>query len=258
MGDTYDEKKGGEKIGEANKLEVKNGPDPKHPYVRRKLGCPCPALATMINHSYITPKDSKESIPWFQLIKGLMSCYSISFPFAFLFVFLVNLKLKSFWGFNIDLLKAHDVLEHDASISRWDAGEGDALNPDPQLVSQFLDSVHYPDHIAKQDKMITLEDYARRRSILEKNLMHNHPHQSMTKLHILGIGEAVLAVKVFEDQRSTLPEPAMCARSEWLREWYNEERLPVESGWKKPRKSIGLLEVIRIAYRMNKMMKKIA
>ncbi|EGG02984.1 uncharacterized protein MELLADRAFT_109753 [Melampsora larici-populina 98AG31] len=173
MRDTYDEEKGGEEIEEKKKLEVQNGPDPKHPYVRRRLGCPCPALATMINHSYI-----------------------------------------------IDMLKTHGVLEHDASISRWDAGEGDALNPDPQLVSNFLDSIDYPDHVAQQDKMITLDDYALRRSILEKDIIDNRPHQSMTKLHMLGIGEAVLAVKVFEDQRSILAaEPAICARSEWLREW---------------------------------------
>ncbi|KAH9822252.1 hypothetical protein DFH28DRAFT_447884 [Melampsora americana] len=257
MRDTYAEEKGCDEVGEAKKLEAKNGLDCKHPYIRRKLGCPCPALATMINHSYITPKDSKESIPWFQLINGLMNCYSLSFPFAFLFVLVVNLRLKSFGGFSIEMLKTHGVLEHDASISRWDASEGDALNPDPDLVSKFLDSIHYPNQIAEEDKMITLEDYARTRHILEKSIIEKSPHQSMTKLHILGIGEAVLAVKVFEDQRSILPGIPMCARSDWLREWYNEERLPIGLKWKKPRQTINLFEVIWIAYRMSKMMKKI-
>lgn len=68
-----------------------------------------------------TPKDSKEHLSWYQLIHGMMSCYNLSFPFAFLFVLLVNLKLKTFLGFSVDDLKPHGVIEHDASLSRHDA-----------------------------------------------------------------------------------------------------------------------------------------
>lgn len=35
----------------------------------------------------------------------------------------------------------------------------------------------------------------------------------------LGLGEAMLAAKVFEDRRYVLSESSICARSEWLRQW---------------------------------------
>lgn len=66
--------------------------------------------------------------------------------------------------------------------------EGDALNPDPELVSEFLDSIHYPTHVVEANKMVTLEDFARRRVMLESRLTQYPPHQPKMAVHVVSQG----------------------------------------------------------------------
>ncbi|KAI7943137.1 hypothetical protein MJO29_012981 [Puccinia striiformis f. sp. tritici] len=203
--------------GDDEAIGIKLTPEEEHAYSRRLLGCPCPAIAAMINHSYLNPRDDEDPLPFCQLVKVLRTCYHLSFPFAFLFVLLANLRLGTLrtGGFTLKHLKTHGVIEHDASI----CSEGDALNPQSELVDQFIDGINYPPGLDEAKKMVNLNDFAKKRIALEDRLTSFLPQQPKSRIHLLGIGEASLALLTFADKSSPLYANDMCARADWLRIW---------------------------------------
>ena len=233
-------------------MGIKSTPEEEHGYCQRTMGCPCPAIAAMINHSYLKPHDDEDPLPFFQLVKALRTCYNLSFPFAFLFVLAANLRLGTIrsGGFALKHLKKHGVIEHDASITRYNASEGDSLNPQCELVDKFIDGIYYPPGQDSAENMITLEDFAKKRVELEDRLTTFLPQQPKFRIHLLGIGEAALALQAFADKSSPLYAREICARADWLRIWYKEERFPLELGWENRRHGykitlFGLIRTVR-------------
>ncbi|PLW22509.1 hypothetical protein PCANC_18606 [Puccinia coronata f. sp. avenae] len=231
---------------------ITSTPEEEHSYSRRMMGCPCPAIAAMINHSYLNPRDDEDPISMYKLIKALRTCYHLSFPFAILFVLAANLRLGTIrsGGFTLKHLKKHGVIEHDASITRYNESEGDNLNPQCGLVDEFIDGIKFPPGIKEAEKMVTLDDYARKRIELEDKLTSFLPQQPKFRIHLLGIGEASLALQVFADKTSPVYARGLCARADWLRIWYKEERFPLELGWENHRPGykitlIGLIRTVR-------------
>ncbi|KNZ55973.1 hypothetical protein VP01_252g5 [Puccinia sorghi] len=174
--------------GEDEVGRMKSTPEEKHAYSRRVMGCPCPAIATMINHSYL--QVIKDPLPMFKLVMVLRTCYNLSFPFAILFVLAANLRLGTIrsGGFTIKHLKKHGVIEHDASISRYNQSEGDYLNPQGELVDEFIDGIDFPPGIEEWQKMITLNDYAKKRIELEDKLTSFLPQQPKFRIHLASSG----------------------------------------------------------------------
>ncbi|KAI8454048.1 hypothetical protein BY996DRAFT_4582397 [Phakopsora pachyrhizi] len=207
---------------------------------------------------YRNPIDTQDPIPWLQMIKALIECYNFSCIFAILFVFAANLRFRTLKGFNIQHLAKHGLIEHDASISRYDLHEGDNLNPQSERIEEFFNSIPYPKYITKNQKMVNLSDYAKRKIALEKNIISYPPQQSKAHVRFLGIGESVLALQAFEDNDMVLPGRKLKARQEWLGVWYHEERLPVELGWraKKSCRKMTILHTILNYFRLSKEMKK--
>ncbi|KAA1064539.1 hypothetical protein PGT21_007091 [Puccinia graminis f. sp. tritici] len=240
---------------------IKSTPEEEHAYSRRMMGCPCPAIAAMINHSYLNPRDDEDPLPFFQLVKALRTCYNLSWPFAFLFVLAANLRLGTIrtGGFTLKHLKKHGLIEHDASITRYNASEGDYLDPQCELVDEFIDGIHYPAGLDEAKKMITLGDFAKKRVELEDRLTSFLPQQPKFRIHLLGIGEAALALQAFADKSSPLYTREICARADWLRIWYKEERFPLELGWENRRDGykITLIGLIRTARKLLKKTKAI-
>ncbi|KAH9441650.1 hypothetical protein Pst134EA_032733 [Puccinia striiformis f. sp. tritici] len=206
---------------------IKLTPEEEHAYSRRPLGCPCPAIAAMINHSYLNPRDDEDPLPFCQLVK---------------------------------------VLQHDASICRYDSSEGDALNPQSELVDQFIDGINYPPGLDEAKKMVNLNDFAKKRIALEDRLtssFHNNRNPAFiwqaSCFTLLGIGEASLALLTFADKSSPLYANDMCARADWLRIWYKEERFPLELGWENRRSGykITLTKLIKTAIKLIRRTKSI-
>ncbi|KNE98758.1 hypothetical protein PSTG_07945 [Puccinia striiformis f. sp. tritici PST-78] len=253
--------------GDDEAIGIKLTPEEEHAYSRRPLGCPCPAIAAMINHSYLNPRDDEDPLPFCQLVKVLRTCYHLSFPFAFLFVLLANLRLGTLrtGGFTLKHLKTHGVIEHDASICRYDSSEGDALNPQSELVDQFIDGINYPPGLDEAKKMVNLNDFAKKRIALEDRLTSFLPQQPKSRIHLASllfhswIGEASLALLTFADKSSPLYANDMCARADWLRIWYKEERFPLELGWENRRSGykITLTKLIKTAIKLIRRTKSI-
>ncbi|OAV95346.1 hypothetical protein PTTG_12079 [Puccinia triticina 1-1 BBBD Race 1] len=222
---------------EGEAMGIKSTPEEEHAYSQRTMGCPCPAMSAMINHSYLKPCDDEDSLPFFQVVQALRKCYNFSFPFAFIFVLATNVRLGTIltWRFTLKQIKKHGVIEHDASISRYNSSEGDYLNPQGELVDNFIDGIHYPPGLESAEKMITLEDFAKKRVELEDRLTSFLFLQPKFWIHLLGIGEAAMTLRAFADKSSPLYARDMCVRADWLRIWLKEERFPLELGWENRR-----------------------
>jgi len=130
--------------------------------------------------------------------------------------------------------------------------EGDCLHPQSELVDEFIDGIDFPPGLEEWQKMITLDDYAKKRIELEDRLTSFLPQQPKFRIHLLGIGEASLALQAFADKSSPLYAREICARADWLRIWYKEERFPWELGWENRRAGykITLTWLIRTATKL--------
>ncbi|PLW24196.1 hypothetical protein PCASD_09691 [Puccinia coronata f. sp. avenae] len=231
-----------------------SGPDEAHPYQQKMLGCPCPAISAMINHSYLKVEDSKQQIPIHKLMVALVECYNLSWTFAIIFAIVGTLRLGKIFGFSIQELGVHGKIEHDASMTRFDADKGNALDPSSKLIDQLFVSLgSETDPKNKADKSVTLEDFAKRKLHLESQII-KYDAQSKTEVNFLGRGEVSLALQAHRigGSGSTPPQAnvQITANADWLRTWLSEERLPVELGWRKPALKITLLGTLGLMMRI--------
>jgi Peroxidase, family 2 len=143
--------------------------------------------------------------------------------------------------FKIDLedLARHNVIEHDASLTRANAiadGRYAPVNVDKELLQNLLDSSKNPD-------VITFDDLVTVRANRDKTLI-----RPLTKAHsIISRGEVALTVQTFGDQEGNMPK-------RYIQEWFGKERLP--SGWVKPAITTGLWSTSRIANWVGELVKK--
>lgn len=141
-------------------------------------------------------------------------------------VFITDVIKASFANLGQDIIDLVDlnragVTEHDASLSREDASDGDNL-----LVSiPRVDSV-----LADSSDVLTVASLAQSRLRLEElspPLTDAHNFQSLLEAgFVLLIGGEITGE---EDQDFT----ALTATKEFMRTWFVEERLPTELGWRK-------------------------
>ncbi|KIM33590.1 hypothetical protein M408DRAFT_60998 [Serendipita vermifera MAFF 305830] len=90
-----------------------------HEYIPAQEGfgrSPCPALNALANHGYL-PRDGKNiSIP--QLVKALTGVYNLSYPLAFALASLGVILCGHGLYLDLEGLRKHNVIEHDASMVR--------------------------------------------------------------------------------------------------------------------------------------------
>jgi len=230
-----------------------SGPDEAHPYKQKLLGCPCPAISVMINHSYLKVENAKQQIPIQKLMVALVECYNLSWTFAIIFAVVGALRLGKIFSFSIQELGRHGKIEHDASMTRFDAGKGDALNPSPELIEQLFES-----DVGFNGDTVTLQEFAKKKLELESRIT-KYDAQSKAEINFLGRGEVCLALQAHRiggsgsehlKDVSMTHDGSLVAHTKWLKTWFSEERLPVELGWKKPASRITLLGTLGLMKRM--------
>lgn len=99
------------------------------PNPRTDSRSPCPALNAAANHGYL-PRDGRSLSMW-TIIKALRECYRVSWALAIVFTVgsFIILRVggvgRGWWVPTIDLedLSAHNVLEHNASLTHRDVEE---------------------------------------------------------------------------------------------------------------------------------------
>jgi hypothetical protein len=119
------------------------------------------------------------------------------------------------------------VIEHDGSLTRHDFHSGDNHTFSPELFATFIS--HFP-----AEGLITLEAAARTRKERLATAKTTNPEFSMsdqdeqfssieTSSYLLVFGQG----------------PEWSAPTEWIRTFFQEEKLPIEQGWRRSDKVLG-------------------
>jgi hypothetical protein len=120
---------------------------------------------------------------------------------------------------NLDQLALHNVVEHDASLTRSDYALGDNWRMQPELLNELL--------AASSDggKTLNADDLAAlRKRRINKQREETPGFEYADKQHAAACGEITLILKIMGDG-----DRAPCDR---VRVFFEEERLPLEEGWK--------------------------
>lgn len=123
---------------------------------------------------------------------------------------------------NLNQLDRHGAVEHDVSLSRRDAAQGDNHSPQKDLVADLVAS-------SNDGKVITNADLAKfRRKRLEQQRNDNLKLEFGSTQNTMACGEGAFIQRIFGDEKREYAIPVS-----YVKALFEEERLPVEEGWVK-------------------------
>ncbi|KAJ6582238.1 Cloroperoxidase [Mycena capillaripes] len=180
---------------------------------------PCPGLNTLANHGYLPRTGKNITIP--MILNAASDALNVNADTILPFAKFGLLSGDEDVSLNLDALKLHGLLEHDASISRGDAALGDNLHFNETLFMVLADAnpgVDYYNVTSAGQVM---------RARLADSLANNPNVTSTPKEFILRSGESAAYLSVMGDPLTGV------AKKEFVQIFFREERLPVAEGWKK-------------------------
>lgn len=198
-----------------------------HPPVSGDVRSPCPGLNALANHNII-PHSGKNLTPEI-LVPAITAAYNISPGLA---TFLAKGGVKtspnpSSGSFDLDNLGRHNLIEHDASLSRSDFGvTGDDDSFRPEIFDTVLRYFE-----PKGNVTIPAAAAARYHRILTEK--KRDPSFDLSVKHkFLSYGETALYLLTMVD-----PETG-ATPTEFVRILFEEERLPYKEGWRPPKQQL--------------------
>ncbi|KAK7956986.1 uncharacterized protein PG986_006208 [Apiospora aurea] len=189
---------------------------------------PCPMLNSLANSGYIARNGLNISVSDFST--ALLEVTNLD-PAATKLVTAVGIKAST-TGYadtlNLDDLDKHGVIEHDASLSRadWQNGDGDSHAFNKELWADTL--AHFPDDTISIKQMAA----ARAGAIARSNASHPDTFTYGAAQVQGSLLECALGLAVFGSATDGNANKAH------LRVLFEEERLPFEEGWVKPKNVI--------------------
>jgi len=183
----------------------------------KEVGLSTPLTAAFVHPVFQETKASQSPRSFLQKV-----VYFLRNPWALLGAGMRQPGQKDTMGkiyLNLDQLDLHGVVEHDISISRHDIAQGDNHSPQPQLIRELLDS-------SSDGKTLSMEDLAaHRKRRIHEQLKINPDAVYGSFQHLEACVEIALILHVFGDGQK-VPR-------DYLRAFFQEERLPMQEGWKK-------------------------
>jgi hypothetical protein len=208
-------------IPSIHQIDFKQQPKSDHSYIygASKTGnvrSPCPALNTLANHGYIN--RSGKNLTEDMIVEAISSVYKLDKSFA---QKLSSSAIKDLGSkrnpgtLDLDALSAHDVIEHDASLTRFDAVQGDNHSFQPDLLHQIL-------NISAEDT-IGVPELGQLRTLREAQSLENGGKALSFKQNLVANGESALLLQAFgvRDPNGDLRAPKSSIAA-----WMSEERLP--------------------------------
>lgn len=193
---------------------------------------PCPALNTLANHGYLNRNG--QGISRVQLIAGLTGIYNLESNFAnTLADSAFELAETDAYGrkvLDLQALRKHNAIEHDASLIRYDFGDvgGDNFSAQRILLNQLK-------NLSSDGKSLGWKDFAKARNLRQKQEQSSDASFSLTtKQSATAISEATAALRVFGDGNS-IP-------LDYVESFFWSERIP--DGWNTPSNSYSMSQVL--------------
>ncbi|KAI1393030.1 Cloroperoxidase [Hypoxylon trugodes] len=199
---------------------------------------PCPMLNTLANHGFL-PHTGK-GISLDNAINALDTALNIDSSFA---KFLFNKALTTnptpnATTIDLNMLSRHNILEHDASISRQDAYFGPADVFDEAVFNQTL-TYFTGDIITMQ-----MASNARVVRLLTSNLT-NPEYEMSVDGEFFSLGETVAYVAVLGDKKS------MTVPKNYVEYFFRNQRLPYELGFSRMTERLTQQELFTLAYQLS-------
>ncbi|KAL0465968.1 Chloroperoxidase [Neurospora intermedia] len=199
---------------------------------------PCPMLNALANHGYLP--HSGRDISLSQLMHGLQRGINLS-PNATLIVGIKALQASTtgHWTtFHLSDLNQHGIIEHDGSLSRAD------LSAPPNFDNHtFVPEIWEATlRVLGDEERISIEKAARMRAfrIEEEGPKRNSRFEMSKEDKRFSAIETALYLRVFG--RGTEGG----AETRWVRVLFEEERLPIEEGFKRSDKPLTIAEVLEL------------
>ncbi|PGH23673.1 hypothetical protein AJ80_02279 [Polytolypa hystricis UAMH7299] len=193
---------------------------------------PCPALNSLANHGILPRNGRGMTIPI--LIKGISQGLNVgndlTIPVGTVGLLASDSLLKL--SFDLDDLSKHDeLIEHDASLSREDIYFGDNTRFNSEIWQSVVD-------FFRHDERVNTTAAARARFNRVKVQSGRNPEFTYSaKNMIISYTETAQYLSVFGNPLTGNP------RVDWVRTFFEEERLPYNEGWRPPKMTTNLATV---------------
>ncbi|KAJ7120741.1 Chloroperoxidase [Mycena crocata] len=200
-----------------------------HEFIAPKKGDvrgPCPGLNTLANHGYL-PRNGKNFTPKQLLDAGIAGFNLDPAPIAVAAKFGILTKEDSatFDTMDLDKLSAHNIIEHDASISRNDFGDGTGDN------THFNETTFST--LANANSGKDTYDPVSAGQVQRDRLAHSLATNPLTlntqKEFLLRSRESALYLSIFGDPLTGV------ASKKFVNIFFREERLPYAEGFTLPK-----------------------
>ncbi|KAJ7108780.1 Peroxidase, family 2-domain-containing protein [Mycena epipterygia] len=186
---------------------------------------PCPGLNTLANHGYLPRNGLNFSIP--QLMDAALQGFNLDFNpilVAAKFGLLSGTDAGSMQTMDLGALALHNLIEHDASISRNDFGDGtgDNLHFNETTFSTLANANPGKDYYDPTSAGQV------QKARLAFSVATNPNVTNTAKEFKLRSRESALYLSIFGNPLTGV------APKEYVQIFFREERLPIAEGWKKP------------------------
>ncbi|KAE8306975.1 Chloroperoxidase [Aspergillus transmontanensis] len=191
---------------------------------------PCPMLNTLANHGYL-PHDGK-NITEEHTIRALKVALNIEEELSqYLFQeALTTNPAENATTFSLNDLSRHNILEHDASLSRLDHYFGDNHDFNQKIFDQTRS--YWPDPV------ISVQAAANAREARVKASNATNPTFALSELGLaFGYGETAAYIIILGNKTTGL------VNRSWVEYLFENERLPSELGWVKREDPISLSDL---------------
>ncbi|KAL6236530.1 hypothetical protein BDW75DRAFT_250069 [Aspergillus navahoensis] len=195
---------------------------------------PCPMMNTLANHNFL-PHDGR-NITRDKLINALGEALNFNASLASLMfdmAIVVNPEPNATW-FTLDQLNQHNVLEHDASLSRTDAffGNNHAFN-----ASIFAETTHYWTNTTLTPLMLANSKIARQITSRAFNPTYTFTESTEN----FSLGEVAAPIVAFGDLSKGTVE------RELVEYFFQHERFPTHLGWETRNQVVQLEDIMKLS-----------
>ncbi|KAK4163008.1 heme-thiolate peroxidase [Cladorrhinum sp. PSN259] len=182
---------------------------------------PCPMLNTLANHGAL-PRHGKDldrettETVLLEILNLNRTVSSNLFDFA-----LTTNPTPNATTFSLDDLGNHNILEHDASLSRTDAYFGST--------STFNQTIFDETRMYWTDEIIDFKTATDAVVARAETSNKTNPEFSLSELAVdFSFGESVAFIYILGDMQSKT------VNRSWVEYWFTHERMPEHLGWKRP------------------------
>ncbi|KAJ7115153.1 Cloroperoxidase [Mycena epipterygia] len=181
---------------------------------------PCPGLNTLANHGYLPRSGMNLTIP--MMLQAALDGFNVGSDSIIQAAKFGLLSGNDPITLNLDALALHNLIEHDASISRNDFAVGDNLHFNETVFSTLANANPGVDfYNATSAGQV---QHAR----LANSIAINPSVTNTRKEHLLRSRESALYLSIMGDPLTGI------APKNFVQIFFREERLPIAEGWTRP------------------------